>query len=701
MRGVGLAVGKTFDRSTLEDVKQYLTDQYFSRGKYGVRIDTKVEESTGNRVKIEINIHEGDRAKIREINIVGATKFKEKDILEDFELKTPNWLSWYKQDDRYSRESLEGDLEKLRSYYMDRGYANFRIDNPQVTITPEKDDIFITIPISEGDVYKVGEVKIAGTMVVPEAVLKRLLLVAPGQTFSRKLVTQTQDLISYRLGEDGFAFAKIDPVTSANDETKLVNITFFVDPGSRAYVRHINFHGTTGINDVVMRREMRQLEGGWLSNAAVERSKERLQRLPFIEKVEYETNPVPGTPDLVDVDFTVKEGLPGQFGGGVGYSESQSIILNGNFVHSNFMGTGQRVAVEINSGRYSKVYSFAHTDPYRTIDGISRQLSLTYRDVTQFVSASSDFSTQTLTAGVDYGYPVTEYQFIHFGLSLQDAQLLTSTASADEARDWVRQNGSTFTRPIDQNGDGIDDFTIFGSKFSTIEATAGWAYDTRNRTIFPDRGVRHSLSLSYALPVGQVQYYVANYDYLQFFRLGKRFTVSVNGQVDYGAALGDTSSLPPYRQFFAGGPDTVRGYRESRLGPKDNFGNPYGGNLRVVGRLELLFPVPEKWRSQARVSWFYDIGNVFSTEKNVNFVGPNLGVQVNCNGVQLDRCPVDYGFKYDKLKHSTGIAVQWLAPLGVFRFSFAVPLNAYKAKNDPYVYQDEVERFQFSVGQAF
>jgi len=699
MRGVGLAVGKTFDRSTLEDVKQYLTDQYFSRGKYGVRIDTKVEESTGNRVKIEINIREGDRAKIREINIVGATKFKEKDILEGFELKTPNWLSWYKQDDRYSRESLQGDLEKLRSFYMDRGYANFRIDNPQVTIAPEKDDIYITIPVSEGEVYKVGEVKIAGTMVVPEASLRRLLLVAHGQTFSRKLITQTQDLISYRLGEDGYAFAKIDPVTTANDQTKEVAVTFFVDPGSRAYVRHINFHGTTGINDVVMRREMRQLEGGTLSNQALERSKERLQRLPFIEKVDYETNPVPGSADLVDVDVTVKEGLPGQFGGGIGYSESQSIILNGNFVHSNFMGTGQRIAMEINSGRYSKVYSFTHTDPYRSIDGISRQLSLTYRDITQFVSASSDFSTKTLAAGVDYGYPLTEYQFIHFGLSLQDSELLTSEGSANEARDWVRQNGSTFARPVDQDGNGVDDFIIFGSKFSTIEATLGWAYDTRNRTIFPDRGTRHSLQLTYALPVGEVQYYLANYNYLQFFRMGRLFTLALNGQIDYGMDIGDTTALPPYRQYFAGGPDTVRGYKESRLGPKDNFGNPYGGNLRVVGRMELLCPVPEKWRSQARVSWFYDIGNVFSTG-HVNFVGPGLGT-LNPDGTLSPRPPADYSFRYDHLKHSTGIAVQWLAPLGVFRFSFAVPLNAYEVKNDPNVYPDETERFQFSVGQAF
>ena len=306
-------------------------------------------------------------------------------------------------------------------------------------------------------------------------------------------MTQTQDLMSYRLGEDGYAFAKIDPVTTANDEKKEVSVTFFVDPGNRAYVRHINFHGTTGINDVVMRREMRQLEGGWLSNAALERSKERLQRLPFIEKVEYETNPVTGTPDLVDVDLNVKEGLPGQFGGGIGYSQSQSLILNGNFVHSNFMGRGQRIAAEINAGKYSKVYSVSHTDPYRTIDGISRQLSLTYRNITQYVSASSDFGTKTLTAGADYGYPLSEYEFVHFGVALQDSELLTGSGSAQQARDWVRENGSTESQPVDQNGDGIADFILFGSKFSTIELTGGWAYDTRNRTLFPDRGTRHSV----------------------------------------------------------------------------------------------------------------------------------------------------------------------------------------------------------------
>ena len=350
LRNVGLATGKTFDRSVLDEVKQYLTDQYFSRGKYAVRIDTKVTDLPGNKVDILVDIKEGKRAKIEEINLVGNTKFKEKDVLGSFELKTPNWLSWYKQDDRYSRESLTGDLEKLRSYYMDRGYANFQIESTQVTIAPEKDDMFITVNVNEGDVFKISEIKLAGTMVVPEADLRKLLLFKPGDVYSRKAVTGSQQLMSYRLGADGYAFSKIDPVPTPDNDKKLVSITFYIEPGNRVYVRHINFNNITAINDETLRREMRQLEGGWLSNSAVERSKERLQRLPYVEKVEFENKPVAGSADLVDVDYNIKEGLPGQFGGGIGYSESQKFSLNGNFVHSNFMGTGDRIALEINAG---------------------------------------------------------------------------------------------------------------------------------------------------------------------------------------------------------------------------------------------------------------------------------------------------------------------------------------------------------------
>ena len=680
LRNVGLAVGKTYDASVLDEVTQFLTEQYFSRGKYAVRVDTHVEELAGNRVRISIDIAEGKRARIRQINIVGNTRFDDDDLREDFELDTPNWLSWYRQDDRYSRESLQGDLEKLRSYYMDRGYANFQIESAQVAIAPEKDDIFVTVNINEGEVFKVSEVKLAGNMVVPEAQLKRLLLVQPGQTFSNKLVSQTQELLSYRLGEDGYAFAKIDPVPTANNEKREVSITFFIEPGNRVYVRHINFLGTSSIDDEVLRRELRQLEGGFLSNSAVERSKERVQRLPYVEKVEYETTPVPGSADLVDVDFTVKEGLPGQFGGGIGYSESQSFILSGNFVHSNFMGSGERIAAEISTGKYSRVFSLAHTDPYRTVDGVSRTISLTYRDITQFVSASSDFSTETMTAGLDYGYPITEYQALRFGLSAQNSELLTSpTGSAQQAVDWVRNNGNSFV--VTQPG-----AVYFGTEYTTFEVVAGWSIDTRNRALFADRGMRHALSLNYSLPGGDVEYWVANYSYLQFLPIYGPFTLALIGELAYGEDIGDTTSLPPYRQFFAGGPESVRGYRESRLGPKDNFGNPYGGNMKVVARAELLFPIPEKWKATTRVSLFYDIGNVFSTG-HVNFTG-------------VDRVtPITYEFEYDKLKHSTGLAVQWLAPLGIFRFSYAFPLNAYKG--DSVVFEDEVEKFQFSVGQAF
>jgi outer membrane protein insertion porin family len=697
LRNVGLAQGKTFDRSVLEEVTSYLTDQYFSRGKYAVQVKTDVVDVPGNKVKISIEVVEGKRAKIRQINVVGDTIYKEDDLLKEFELKTPNWLSWYRQDDRYSRESLQGDLEKLRSYYQDRGYANFDIESTQVAIAPEKDDIFITINVKEGKVYTVGEVKIAGKMVVPEAQLKQLLLVQPGQTYSRRLITQTQELMSLRLGQDGYAFAKIDPVPQENEKDNTVNLTFFVDPGNRAYVRRIDFNNTSAIDDEVLRREMRQLEGSYLSNALLDRSKERLQRLPYIEKVEFETQPVPGTPDLVDVDFDIKEGLPGQFSGGIGYSASQGAILNGSFVHSNFMGSGQRLAMEVQGGKYSKVYSISHTDPYTNIDGVARTFSLQYRDITQYVSASSDFSTKTFMAALNFGYPISEFQSVQWGVAAQKSDLITNEfGSAAEAVNWVKNNGNPYTRDLVQQtidpvtGQVIDvTTTLYGTKYNTYELTTGWSYDTRNRALFATRGTRHSIGLSTTIPgTSDVEYYMVSYDYLQLLPVYHQWTLAFAGDLAYGNTLGsNTTALPPYKQFFAGGPDTVRGFRESRLGPKDSFGNPYGGNLKVTGRVELIFPVPDKWRASARISAFYDIGNVFSQGMGIHFVG-------------TDRVtPVDYNFDINELKQSTGIAVQWLAPLGIFRFSYAFPLN--KTKSEGVLYGDETEGFQFTVGSAF
>jgi len=694
LRNVGLARGKTFDRSVLEEVKSFLQEQYGARGKYAAKIDTNVEEVAGNRVRIKIDIVEGKRAKIRQINLVGNKTFKEEDILETFELKTPNLLSFYKQDDRYSRESLQGDLEKLRSFYMDRGYANFDVESTQVAIAPEKDDIFITVNVNEGEVFKVKEVKLAGTFVVPEAILKRFVLVQPGDTFSRKVITASQELLQSRLGEDGFAFAKVEPVpTPVGDPAdKELSLTFFVDPGNRVYVRHIAFNGVTKINDDVLRREMRQLEGGWLSSSALDRSKRRLERLPYIKKVESETKPVVGSTDLVDVEYEIEEGPSAQLGGGIGYSESQSFILSGNYADANFLGTGRRVAVDLNRGRYSKVYGISVTEPYFTPDGIGLSTNLSYRDQTQFVSASSDFSSETIGAGFDIGIPISEYQGMRLGLSFQKSSLLTSSGgSASQAIQWVSLNGKPSFNFLDYNSNGTYDpnfdLGLFGTEYNSVEFTTSWNYDSRNRSLFADRGQRHSFGFAYTLPeISDVEYFVGSYEFIKYIPLFGRFTLQVGADVAYGMDIGDTTALPPYRQFYAGGPETVRGYRESRLGPKDDFGRPFGGNLKVTSRAEVLIPLPQKFETSARLSLFYDMGNVFSTGNRYNFRGPT-GQRV------------EYDFEYDKLKHSAGIAVQWLAPLGVFRFSYAMPLNAYKG--DSLLYPDEEEPFQFSVGQAF
>jgi outer membrane protein insertion porin family len=689
LRTVGLAAGKTFDRSVLEDVTQYLTDQYYSRGKYGIKIDTKVEEESGNRVKIKIDIKEGARAKIRKINIVGNTRFKDKEILDTLELKTPNWLSWYKQDDRYSRESLQGDLEKIRNYYMDRGYANFQLDSTQVAIAPEKEDIFITVNIEPGQVYKVSSVKLAGTFVVPQAQLQRLLLIGPGDTFNRKLITTSQELMQNRMGRDGYAFAKVEPVPTADNVNHTVALTFFVDPGNRVYVRNIGFTGSNRINDEVLRREMRQLEGGWLSNTSLERSKQRIQRLPYVKSVDFETTPVPGSPDMVDVNYKIEEGPASQLSGGIGYSETYKFMLNGSYADSDFLGSGQRVAVNLNGGAFSKVYTIQHTNPYTNIDNLQRTESITYSDVTQFVSSSSQFSSQTVSLGPTWAYPITEFMYLRFGLSFNSSQLLTnSLSSAEQAQQWVQQNGHPYSR-IAHDDSTNNIYVFYGSNFQTLESVLGFDWDTRNRTLFADRGMRMNLSLSATVPIGNVQYYITNLQFIKYIPLGHRWTLSFLEGVDYGQPLGDTTALPPYRQFYGGGPDNVRGFRESRLGPKDQFGNPYGGNLRVTSQNELVFPMPLKWAQTARVSAFFDMGGVYQTGSKIKFYGPDQLTPDNYNLTS-----------FSDIKRSVGVAVQWLAPLGLFRFSFGVPLNS-KSSDGVHTWGDETEGFQFSVGNAF
>jgi outer membrane protein insertion porin family len=680
LRSVGLARGRTFDRSVLDNVEMFLRDQYYSRGKYGVVVDSEIIDRPNNTVRVKINVNEGERAKIRQVNIIGNEKFDDDEIRADFTLDTANWLSWIRQDDRYSKEALEGDLEILRSFYMDRGYADFDIESTQVAISPNKQDMFVTINIDEGEIYTISEVKLVGEMVISETFLRALIFAQPGSVFSQAILTQSAELMSFRLSEEGYANAEIEPVPELNHETKEAEITFYVNPKSRVYVRNINFKGIDQIDDEVLRREMRQMESAYLSNTLVDRSKVRLQRLPYVEAVESENVPVPGSPDLVDVEFDIEYRMPGQFSGGIGYSESQKIMLNGSIVHTNFLGTGNRVALELMSGKYQKVYSLSHTDPYRTMDGVRRTVSLNYRDVTQFTSATSDFSTTSAGASLDYGYPISEYQSLSFGASYQHSELLSSTNSTQQAQDWVANNGNPFIQDI---GGGA---VFFGTEFDSIEMIGGWTFDSRNRALFANRGTRQSLFFSVTTPGSEVNFFTARYNFTKYFPLwSNKWTIRLNAEVAYGEALGDTTALPPYKQFYGGGPKSIRGYKESYMGPRDSFGRPYGGNMLVASQLELILPLPEKFASQARASLFYDVGNVFNTGE-VDFTD-KLGA------------PIEYKPSFDELRTSVGVSVQWLAPLGLFRFSYAYPLNPY-AGNDRY-YGDEIERFQFSIGQAF
>ncbi len=680
LRGVGLARGRTFDRAVLDNVEMFLREQYYDRGKYGVEIDTVVQDRPNNTVRISINVKEGDRAKIRQVNIVGNNAFDEDDIRSGFTLDTANWLSWIRQDDRYAKEALEGDLEVLRSFYMDRGYADFRVESTQVAISPNKKDIFVTINILEGDVYTISDVKLVGDLVVSEVFLRSQILAQPGSVFNQNLLAITADRMQFLFGAEGYANAEIEPVPELDHETKEAAVTFYISPQSRVYVRNIRFNGISEVEDEVLRREMRQMEGSYLSNSLMDRSKILLQRLPYIEPgVDYRTTPVPGSPDLVDVDVDLEYRMPGQFSGGLGFSESQGLLLNGSIVHTNFLGTGNRVALELNSGKFQKLYSVSHTDPYRTIDGIHRTLSVNYRDITQFTSAASDFSTTSAGATVDYGYPITDFQRVSFGLTYQHSELVSSTNSTQQAQDWVANNGNPFVEDI---GNGI---VFFGTEFDTIEMVFGWSYDSRNRSLFATRGTRQQLFLAAAIPGSDVEYYQARFNFTKYFPISQKWVIRLNAEVGLTEALGETTAAPPYKQFYGGGPQSVRGFKESYLGPRDSFGRPYGGNMLAAGQLELIIPLPAKFASQARASIFYDVGNVFNTGE-VDFTD-KLGA------------PIEYKPDFDELRTSVGIGVQWLAPLGLFRFSYAYPLNAYSG-NDRY-YGDEIERFQFSIGQAF
>jgi outer membrane protein insertion porin family len=666
LREVGLTEGRIFNRSVLEGVETELQRQYFARGRYGMEVERTVTELPSNTVAVSLVIREGLVARIREIAFVGNEAFSDSELLGEFELRTRNWLSWFRGDDQYSREKLQGDLETLRSYYMDRGYAAFGVRSTQVAISPDKKEVYITINIEEGEPYRIGEVTLSGNLVVPEEVMRQFLVVEPGSTFSLAAVTQSTEWMVLRLGEEGYAYAEVTPIPDIDDETRTVDLNLFVQPGSRVYVRRIEFGGSNLTDDETYRREMRQLEGSWLQSGAIERSRTRLQRLPFVENVEIDTTPVPGAEDLVDVDVEVTERNPGDFNFGIGYSSAHGALINAGLTHSNFLGRGLRTQIQASRSRFEDNYAFSYTDPYLTTNGVSGRATVFYRSLDSLFVRSSPFLMNTYGGSFEFGIPISEFNRFNIGFAVQDTEIIATQLSATQLRDWTQNpnHGDIFTLP-----DPLDPTATigWGTNFRTFELLAGFVTDTRNRSIFATSGHRRQYSVEVTIPPSDVEYVMANFINESYFPLPRDFTLSARGGIRLGHALGDTTAIPPYKHFYGGGPDSVRGYREAWLGPRDSFDRPYGGNIMMFSQVELILPTLfEAMRDKSQISLFYDVGNVFNGRSNVSF---------------------------DELRMSAGVSLTWLAPIGAMKISVAFPFRQQPG--------DETERIQFSVGSAF
>lgn len=647
LKQAGLAESRIFDRSMLEKAEQELKQQYLSRGKYGVKITTTTTPLDRNRVGINFQVDEGKTAKIRKINIVGNKNFKEKELLNAIVLRTPGLLTWFTKEDQYSKQKLGADLESLRSFYLNRGYLEFNIESTQVSITADMQDIYITINIVEGNKYTVSEIKLAGEMLLPEAELRKLIKLAPGDVFAREKLTESIKLITDRLGDDGYAFANVNASPQLEQEKHEVAFTFFIDPGRRVYVRRINITGNNRTRDEVIRREMRQFEGGWYSTSKINQSKLRVDRLNYFNAVNIETPAVPNATDQIDVNVEVKEKATGAVMFGAGYSNMEGLILSGSVAQDNIFGTGKFVNLMVNTGSVNKTYSLSYTDPYFTRHGITGGFDIYKRVLnTRSLSSVSTFNTDTTGAGLRFGIPLNENDSIMTGLGIENTKIDLGPNSPQRNIDFVQK---------------------FGSSTINIPLTLSWRRDGRDSAIWTTSGTTQRVFAETGLPGGDLTYYKLDYQLRWYYPLTNIFTLMLNGELGYGDGY-NGKDLPFFKNFFAGGNTSVRGYNISSLGPRDASNRTLGGNKRVVGSIEILFPMPGMRNDRSvRLSAFLDGGTVF---------GPG-GTRPELEG----------------MRYSTGIAVTWISPMGPLKVSVAQPIN-----NNP---GDNLQRFQFQFGQQF
>lgn len=671
----GLAEGEVFQRATLEGVRNELLRQYVAQGRYSAAVDAEVVAQPRNRVGLKIRIDEGEVAAIKHINVVGNTVFDQTELDDQFTLKTSNWLSFFKNDDKYAREKLSGDLERLRSYYMDRGYINMEILSTQVSISPDKKQVFITVNISEGAKYTVRDITLRGDLKVPEDQIHALLLVQKGQVFSRKLMTSTSDLITRRLGNEGYTFANVNAVPVPSKDGNTVDIEFVVDPGKRAYANRINFRGNTKTEDQVLRREMRQMEGGWASTYLIDQSKTRLERLGYFKEVNVETPAVAGVDDQVDVNYSVEEQSSGSITASVGFAQSAGLILGGSITQNNFLGTGNSASLGLTRSEYQSKYNIGFTDPYFTKDGVSLGYNAFFNKTDYndyYDDGVSYYSINSYGAGATLGYPINETSRISFGLTAQHDSIEPGTYSADEIYDFIDREGKEFTN---------------------FKANLGWSESTLNKGILATRGYAQNLNLMVTVPGSDLSFYKIDYTGQTFLPVSASTSLRFHTKLGYGNGYGSTDGLPFYENYTAGGEGTVRGFESGTLGPRNtpatgtysSAGQAYysdrdtealGGNIMITGGVEYLFPMPFiKDNKSLRTSLFWDVGSVYSDKCY-------LSTTTGCDGVDLSQ-----------MASSVGVGVTWYSPMGPLSVNLALPIR----KPD----DAETQVFQFSMGQTF
>ncbi|MBT8062635.1 MAG: outer membrane protein assembly factor BamA [Gammaproteobacteria bacterium] len=719
---IGLAEGEVFSPQALDRIKQEMVQQYFSQGRYAVKVDTRVTELDRNRVRIAIVIDEGKTAEIRHINIVGNTLFTDEEIRSEFESGIPpKWKFWSK-DDQYTREKLSGDLEKIRSYYQDRGYVDASVESTQVSISPDKREIFITANVTEGEQFAVSEVQVTGELVLAESSVRQLIVSKPGETFSRKRMEQSVENITSVLSNIGYAFANVNPIPQIDRENREVSLNFYIDPGKRVYVRRVEFTGNITSKDEVIRREMRQFEGAWFSQAAIDRSKLRLQRLTYFESVEIETPPVPGTDDQVDVIVNVEERPAGSFSIGLGFSEIQGLIYSLSVQQDNFLGSGNRVGIGLSSSDIVSSINVSYDDPYWTDEGISRGFYARYQEFDQGAANISTFTSSEAAAGVSIGAPLSELDFVRLGLGVRSTDInigqfvfefdtiIDPTMDPNDPNNRVCQDfdmdgicpesyyrvspQDPLSTSLDFNNDGLLDASE--REFDVVDLTLTWSRDSRNHFLNPTQGSLQRVSVEASLPGSTREYWKLFYRYAKYIPIWRDLTFSFHGDVGYGDSYDDYDAtslaepidttipitfagtclqeevidldrgLPFFEHFYGGGVKDIRGFDDNTLGPKDPFCRSVGGDLKVSGGIELAIPTPFTTGGGSRIALFIDVGNVY---RDIDAFDSNL------------------------LRAAAGISVTWQAPVGPIIMNFARPLKELEG--------DRTESIQFSFGTTF